>query len=148
MRLPSGDIVEIHTPVYPGSNFTWGEVTKNFRRPLEDLIIDGQLLCNAQEIEKRIISTAKHLDEARALLGGHPLKVNSWYRPSKENARVGGAKYSRHLFGDGVDICSNYIQARKMYKKLNKWHGVTGGLGSYYSFVHIDRRGQKARWRG
>ena len=145
MKLPTGAIVDKNTPIYSGSNFTWGEATNNCTRQIEDLAIDDRLLKSAYYIEKNIIATAKKLDKIRAILGNRPLWVNSWYRPSKVNARVGGGRYSRHQFGDAVDIKSNYYSPYQIYKILDRQH-PDGGLGKYYSFTHIDWRGEYARW--
>ena len=147
MKLPSKKNVYSYTPIYEGSNFTWGEATKNCSRIPEKLIIDGKIILSALEVEQTIIKTAKQLDIVRANLGGRPIKVNSWYRPSGVNARVGGSTWSRHQYGDGVDIRSDYISSYQLYKLLNKLH-LDGGLGRYTSFVHIDFRGEAARWFG
>lgn len=147
MRLPSGHQVSRDTPIYAGSNFTWGEATKGCRRHIEDLKLNGKLILTARQIEENIIATAVKLDIYRSNLGGRPLWVNSWYRPEKVNSRVGGVKTSRHRFGDGVDIRSDYLSAHQIYKILDRLH-FDGGLGGYYSFVHIDFRGEIARWRG
>ena len=144
MLLPNGQTVDKNVPVYSGSNFTWGEVTKNCTRPIQDLIIDGQLIVDSGIIYNNIIATAKSLDRVRKMLGDRPIHVNSWYRPSHINARVGGSKWSRHKYGDAVDIRSNYHSPATIYKLLNKVH--FGGMGRYYSFVHLDWRGEFARW--
>ncbi len=146
MYLPSGNSVNKNIPVYPGSNFTWGEVTNGCQRFIQDLIIDDKLILTAIDIEQTIIQTARNLDEVRGQLGNRPLWVNSWYRPSHINARVGGSKWSRHQYGDAIDIRSNYHSAAQIYRLLRDNHD--GGLGKYYSFVHIDWRGEKARWNG
>lgn len=143
MKLPSGKLVYSSTPIYSGSNFTWGEATKNCTRHIQDLIIDGILVKTALQIETTIVETAKSLDEVREQLGSRPIHVNSWYRPRHINSRVGGSKFSRHQFGDAIDIRSNYLSPKQIFNQLQ--HHV-GGLGVYYSFVHIDWRGKKARW--
>ncbi|NJO99184.1 MAG: hypothetical protein HC764_26980 [Pleurocapsa sp. CRU_1_2] len=104
MFLPSKNNVLPNTPIYPGSHFTWGEATKNGKRPLEDLIINDRLIVSAGQIEKTIVLTAMALDLVRQKLGNHPIHINSWYRPARDNKSVGGSQYSRHLFGDGVDF--------------------------------------------
>ena len=81
MKLPSGRFVGAKTPVYLDSNFTWGEVTKNCTRPIEDLVINNLLFASAESIEKTIVHTAKRLDVIREQLGNRPIWVNSWYRP-------------------------------------------------------------------
>ncbi len=146
MLLPSGNTVNSHTPIYSGSNFTWGEVTNNCQRHIQDLIIDGKLILSANKIEQNIITTARNLDDIRGQLGNYPLWVNSWYRPSYINVRVGGSKWSRHQYGDAVDIRSDYLPAGQIYRKLRDVH--VGGLGRYYSFVHVDFRADIARWSG
>ena len=144
MKLPSGRYVSVHTPIYPDSNFIWGEVTKSCTRPIQDLWINGRLIISASEIETRIIATAHHLDKLRAKLGNRPILVNSWYRPSAVNRSVGGSKWSRHQYGDAVDIRSPYLSPREIYHAAEPGH--FGGISCYYSFVHIDWRGKKARW--
>lgn len=146
MKLPSNNRVHANTPIYAGSNFTWGEATKNGRRQISDLVINGKLIATAASIEQRIIATAIELDIYRSLLGNRPIWINSWYRPASVNARVGGSLWSRHQFGDAVDIRSDYLSAYQVYKILNAVHNL-GGLGRYVSFTHVDWRGQKARWK-
>ena len=145
MILPDGDVVTKNTPIYSGSNFTWGEVTKDCTRQLQTLIIDGKIIATADDIQDKIINAAKELDQYRELLGGRPLWVNSWYRPREVNKRVGGSKWSRHQYGDAIDIRSDYRSSQDIYRYLDKLH-MSGGLGRYFSFVHVDFRGYVARW--
>lgn len=145
MYLPSKRKVDKNTPIYPGSFFSWKEATKDLTRPLQDLVINNKLILSSLQIEQNIIATAKQLDQYRALLGNRPLSVNSWYRPVHINSRVGGGKNSRHLYGDAVDITSNYLSPQAIYKLLDKIH-MDGGLSKYHNFVHVDFRGEIARW--
>ena len=147
MKLPSGLVVHPTTPIYRGSNFTWGEATKNCTRSIKELIIDGKFILSAIDIEQKIIATAKELDLYRSYLGNRPIWVNSWYRPRHVNKSVGGSKYSRHQYGDAVDIRSDYFSPQTLYKLLDKMH-VDGGLGRYFNFIHLDLRGYTARWHG
>lgn len=147
MLLPSGKEVSANTPIYPASHFTWGEATKDCTRPIADLILNNKLVQTSLATEKKIIATALELDKVRFLLGNRPIHVNSWYRPSHINKHVGGASNSRHQYGDAVDIRSNYCSPSEIYRTLDKLH-MDGGLGRYYGFVHIDFRGQFARWSG
>ena len=148
MRLNNNSFVDKDTPIYPGSFFSWGEVTKDLTRPMQDLIINGKLIASTEQIETNIVKTAKYMDRVREFLGNRPLRVNSWYRPPHINRRVGGSLWSRHQFGDAVDFVSDYLPPYKIYSLLNDWHGHKGGLGRYWSFVHLDVRGSKARWFG
>ena len=80
------------------------------------------------------------------------------YRPPKYNEEKGGAKRSRHLLGEAVDI---YIQDVNIDGKKNqedksiildllesKVIGNSGGIGRYPGTmsVHFDVRGKRARW--
>jgi len=145
MKLPSGKSVYPSTPIYPDSNFTWGEVTKNCSRPIIDLLIDGKLLITALQIEQNIISTAKAMDLIREKLGNRPIIVNSWYRPSSVNRSVGGSKYSRHQYGDAVDWKSYHFSPSRAAVLLEPLHHA-GGYKAYKRFTHTDWRGHKARW--
>ena len=145
MRLPSGINVTKDTPIYLNSNFTWGEATKNCSRPIEDLIIDGELVIAAWQIEEKIIHAARNLDHYRELLENRPIIVNSWYRPRSVNARVGGSNWSRHQFGEAVDWRSNYFSPSDIAKIIEPQH-FSGGYKAYYNFTHTDWRGHRARW--
>lgn len=145
MLLPSGRKINPSTPIYFGSNFTWGEATKKCTRPLGDLIIQGRIYATATDIEQNIIATAKRLDGYRAMLDNRPLHVTSWYRPKHVNQSVGGSRYSRHQYGDAVDLISYYFKPGEIFQRLNGIHHL-GGLSAYPGFVHIDWRGNRARW--
>ncbi len=145
MLIPSGKSVYSSTPIYPNSHFTWGEVTKNCTRHLEDLWIDGKLIIDTETIYKNIVATAIKLDAVRDILGDRPILINSWYRPSSVNRDVGGSKYSRHQYGDAIDLRSNYLSPKQIYNLLEPTHN-SGGIHCYYNFVHIDWRGNRARW--
>ena len=94
--LPTGTFIDKNTPIYQGSNFTWGEATKNLSRPIQDLIINNKVVCNSEQIEDNIIKTATYLDKIRAMLANRPIYITSWYRPSHINQAVGGASNSQH----------------------------------------------------
>ncbi len=145
MILPSGKTVDKHTPIYLGSNFTWGEATKSCTRHLQELVINNKLILIDNHVEDNIIRAAKQLDRFRQLLDNRPIFVTSWYRPQHINKQVGGSRLSRHQYGDGVDIRSDYFSPRQIYALLDPLHSI-GGLSCYHSFVHIDWRGAKARW--
>ena len=40
----------------------------------------------------------------RTGLGGHKIRVSSFYRSPKVNKAVGGAKYSSHMYGNAIDL--------------------------------------------
>ncbi len=147
MRLPSKKDVYSSTPIYPGSNFTWGEATKNCTRPIQDLVIDGRLIISAVDIEKNIVQTAINMDKYRQELGGKPIIVSSWYRPSNVNSSVGGSKWSRHQYGDAVDWVCSHLTPVQIASQLEPHHN-DGGYKCYVrqNFTHTDWRGTRARW--
>lgn len=145
MKLPSGLLVSGDTPIYLGSNFTWGEATKNCTRPIENLVIDGRLIITSGAIEENIVRTARFMDYYRDLLSNRPIKITSWYRPSEVNRRVGGSRYSRHQYGDATDWISYYFSPRDIAKVIEANH-ASGGYKAYSGFTHTDWRGHKARW--
>lgn len=103
------------------------------------------------------------------------IHVMSAYRTPHYNTKIGNGKYSRHIYGDAVDIFidrdhsgamddinndgiinkSDAIELATIIKQIDetpsyKW--LIGGIGIYgpnsvhKGFVHIDTRGYKARW--
>ncbi|MEM6613289.1 MAG: D-Ala-D-Ala carboxypeptidase family metallohydrolase [Cyanobacteria bacterium P01_C01_bin.72] len=145
MKLPSETLVYPSTPIYPGSNFTWGEATEDCKRSLENLYIDGRLIITAAQIEQNIISVARNLDAYREKLDNRPIIINSWYRPRAVNRNNGGVKWSRHQYGDGVDWVSGYFSPQDAARILEPDHN-DGGYKAYSNFTHTDWRGHKARW--
>ena len=147
MRLPSGKTVTKDTPIYPGSNFTWGEATKDCTRHLQDLVIDGKLIIAAVDIENKIVQTAVNMDNYRQKLGGRAINVTSWYRPPHVNSSVGGSKWSRHQYGDAVDWVCSHLTPAQIASQFEPYHN-NGGYKCYrrQNFTHTDWRGTRARW--
>lgn len=76
-----------------------------------------------------------------------PVYINSAYRTETYNAKIGGAEYSQHKYGTAADIHINGVTPKALYTWLDSKLGNTGGLGLYNSFVHVDVREVKARWK-
>jgi len=86
------------------------------------------------------------------------LIVISGYRTAAYNTRVGGAKKSTHLTGEGADIRpSKFADVEELHKDILKMHAegrlpALGGLGLYRGWVHVDIRkaadGHLRRWTG
>jgi len=87
------------------------------------------------------------LEEIRAHFG-KPVHINSGYRCPIHNAAVDGVPDSRHLAGDAADFYINRVTTPSIYEFCDKLIGSKGGVGLYNTFVHIDARGERARWRG
>lgn len=127
------DWLDFNCPV--SKFFTVKEVTNGDKRRIP----------SNQEVIKKILFLANELDKIRIELGS-PLLVNSWYRPPKINAEVGGARYSQHIQGWGVDVRSPVINIYEFQKWLdNYWYGALG-YGAKKGFVHLDLRNAKG-WR-
>ena len=73
-------------------------LAKNDRSELIDLIQDPAKVSNMQ-------SLLSVLDDLREDFG-KPIIINSFFRDSVHNLRVGGVKTSKHLIGAAVDITS------------------------------------------
>lgn len=70
----------------------------------------------------------------------------SSYRHPSYNASIGGAKNSRHMYGDAVDIPARNATPEQLYELMEPYVGDKGGLGIYDWGIHVDWRGVKARW--
>lgn len=89
------------------------------------------------------------LDSVREQLG-LPIKITSGHRDEKHNKKVGGAKNSRHVEGDAVDInLADYDdQTRSILMRLLRKAGFTS-FGSYSkspNMLHADMRPSFAKW--
>ena len=74
---------------------------------------------------------------------GVPITINSAYRTSAHNTKVGGAKNSYHMKGQAFDI----VVKGKTPNEVAKYAQTLGinGIIQYNSFVHVDSRSNK-RW--
>jgi hypothetical protein len=127
--------IQLDASIIPNGNFTWAEATRGgARMPPDQPTVDA------------IVRIAKLAQQARDRIG-RPFLVTSWYRPPEINRRVGGASRSRHIVGDAIDFYCSGLTGNQVYWSLDPWW--PGGLGRYGRFpalVHLDARGQKARW--
>jgi uncharacterized protein YcbK (DUF882 family) len=81
-----------------------------------------------------------------------PCTVMSGYRPTAYNRRIGGAKFSQHIY----DLHPGSVAADLIFPNggPGDWAGAAeplcerGGLGRYGTFIHVDNRGHRARWSG
>jgi uncharacterized protein YcbK (DUF882 family) len=116
-------------------NFKWKEVFIGIH-PNEWGQVTLDMLKNA-------IRMAQYMDKVRDYFG-KPIRVTSWLRVPKHNARVGGASSSKHLLGIAVDFVVQGVPFNQaQMARLNKFH--TGGLAradfnkdGWADFVHID----------
>lgn len=76
-----------------------------------------------------------------------PITINSGCRCPKHNKEVGGAGESIHMQGLAADINVKGVSTKAVYDILDKLHPNTYGLGVYPTWVHLDVRTTKARWK-
>lgn len=69
---------------------------------------------------------------------GRPIIFTSAYRCPAYNAKIGGARNSRHLIGDAVDIAIAGMDWRLLVREA-KAVGFRGiGYGQHRGFIHVD----------
>ncbi len=81
-----------------------------------------------------------------------PCTVMSGYRHSAYNRRIGGAKFSQHIY----DLHPGSVAADLTFARgrPSEWADAAeplcanGGLGRYPGFLHVDNRPGRARWSG
>lgn len=77
---------------------------------------------------------------------GKPVVINSAYRTSSYNKKVGGATNSYHMKGMAADIRISGVSPKTL-ASYAKSIGIKG-VGTYKSFVHVDTRTSKSYWNG
>lgn len=115
------------------------KLSKNFKTTEFDCRCSS---CSTTLINSDLVS---HLQKIRNHFK-KPVVINSGYRCASHNRRVGGARYSQHLFGNAADIVVKGVKPSEVAAYCETL-GVNG-IGRYRTFTHIDVRGYKARWNG
>lgn len=101
--------------------------------PFDDTVVKRELIVKLNAIRSRY---------------GKPIVINSGYRSPEHNAAVGGVQNSYHTLGLAADIrplsknAADLPELQKICDEMNK----NGGVGFYDTFVHVDVRGERARW--
>lgn len=85
--------------------------------------------------------------------GERTITINSAYRPTAYNKKVGGGSKSQHLTAKAADIVVQGLNPRTVYnyilKLIKEGKMTAGGVGVYDKkkmFVHYDIRGVNRRW--
>jgi len=118
-----------------------GDLSANFSRS------EFQCKCGCKKFN---ITPAliKGLQELRDYLG-MPIIINSGTRCPKHNAAVGGTRNSYHLRGYAADIWVEGLSLKELVRAAEEFKVFRhGGIGIYDTFIHLDVRGHRARWRG
>ena len=79
---------------------------------------------------------------------GKSVTITSAYRTPGKNKAVGGKAYSQHLYGRAADIKVKAVSPKKVAAYAETLLKNKGGIGTYNTFVHIDTRTTKSRWKG
>lgn len=96
-----------------------------------------------KKMRVKLVPVLRAADEARKRLGSSVI-ILSAYRTPAYNTAIGGAKFSRHMECDALDLAAPKSTASKLRSvliQLRKEGYFTGGIGKYPNFVHIDNRG-------
>ena len=118
------------------NNFNLDEFNKH------GFALNETILKNLQELAKNLQVLR---DEVKK-----PIKITSGYRSPEHNAKVGGAKSSRHITGEAADLKIEGYTPKQVAAVIEKLIAAgkmkQGGIGTYSTWVHYDVRGTAARW--
>ena len=103
-----------------------------------------------QEWKDRAQELAELFEMIRWTCGDRPLQVLSAYRTPEHNRRVGGVPKSQHLEGRALDLRPPEGMDSFSFFKIIKSMRLSGGIGFYRTFVHVDIRDVKrlVSWSG
>ena len=80
---------------------------------------------------------------------GKPVHINSGYRTVSYNKTVSGSSStSQHCNGLAADIRVEGVSPDRVADYAEQLLGDHGGVGIYDTFVHVDVRANKSRWKG
>lgn len=122
------------------------KITTNFS--LEEFKCkDGTYVPN--NLLPNVLELAKNLQVLRDYIG-KPIVINSAYRTSLYNKKVGGANNSQHLVAKAGDLKVDGMTPKALAEAIEllikEGKMKQGGIGVYKTFTHYDIRGVKARW--
>lgn len=100
--------------------------------------------CSQDTVDAELLEVLTHL----RIYFGTSVYINSGNRCIGYNKKIGGSPKSQHLFGKAADIRVKGHPPTEVYRYLEKEYPDTYGMGLYDTFVHIDVRASKARWKG
>ena len=116
-----------------------GDISKNFNRSEFECQCGD---CGLDTVDAELLAA---LQDIRDKFG--PLRIASGHRCEDHNKAKGGNPNSYHLHGRAADfqpVKADIIEVANYIESLDWQHG----LGVYDSFIHLDTRSYKARWRG
>lgn len=72
--------------------------------------------------------------------------INSGYRTSAYNKKVGGVSNSQHVKGTAADIVVKGVDPLTVGQYVEYIMPDHGGIGVYQTFTHVDVRSNRSRW--
>ena len=72
--------------------------------------------------------------------------INSGYRTSAYNKKVGGVSNSQHVKGTAADIVVKGMDPLTVSQYVEYIMPDHGGIGVYQTFTHVDVRSNRSRW--
>ena len=118
-------------------NFSLAEFQSKCGRPMPDDVRQNiQKLANSMQVLR------DHLKR--------PVQINSAYRSSEHNAKIGGVRNSQHVLGKAADIAVVGMTTKQVAAEIEKLIAsgqmLQGAIGIYPTFVHYDIRKNRVRW--
>jgi uncharacterized protein YcbK (DUF882 family) len=117
---------------------------------VSDHFLYSDFICPCCDRLKIIPAFYRHIGllERMRESSGFPILVNSGYRCPEHNRAVGGGNNSWHLLF-ATDIRPEDRDPEKLRVLYREALGLGfGGIGLYDTFLHLDCRPEKVRWRG
>lgn len=119
-------------------HFTLAEATKT-SQPYDNSPDSDEDLATIQR-------TAMYMEDVRALLGHHPIIINSWYRSTAVNNAVGGVSNSQHKLGEAVDFtCPQFGDPKEICLYLERSGLPFDQLILEPTWVHISFNTSRAK---
>lgn len=122
------------------------KLTNNFNlsefRSKDGAEFPANVIINIRELATNLQVLRDHL--------GVSISISSAYRSPAHNAKIGGAKNSKHITGMASDIKVRGLTPLQVFNEIEllirQGRMKQGGLKAYATFVHYDIRGTRARW--
>ena len=120
------------------------QLTKNFSKKE----LECKCGCGKCDMDLELLDALQALRDRL----GFPLSITSGFRCEEHNKKVGGARASKHLKGQAVDISimtppfrNNQHNLKALLKEALKDDRING-IGVANSFLHLDIREEPALW--
>lgn len=137
-NVPGVSRLDMYDPVHAedAPNIYWYELLhfngSTFRRP------------ESVGITHNLVNLAKELQKIRNRYN-RPMTINSGYRDSVTNRRVGGARNSEHVVGGSADFVIQGVHPRAVFNDLDPTWNKPLASSSVFTHVGVTRK-WRARW--